>query len=97
MEKGVLADRQVHCQEESGMIRYGTNTAVDRSSGELMLGITAMAKDDVGADAKESTKVEQQSVKVRLTLNKSTARKLGRVSRWEKSSEGTSLELTGRR
>lgn len=61
-----------------------------------MSGKTVMAKDDAGSGTKKTVTVDKDTAKVRLTLNKATARKLGRVSRWEKSSEETSLELTGR-
>lgn len=35
-------------------------------------------------------------VQVRLTVSKTEARKLTRVTRWEQRSQATSLELTGR-
>lgn len=56
-----------------------------------MLELTRMAKSETVSDSK-SAKV----VKVRLTVNKQEARRLGRVTRWEKDSQATSLELTGR-
>ena len=62
-----------------------------------MLRMTAMAKDDtVTGSETASAPGAKDSVKVRLSLSKTTARKLGRVTRWERKSEGTSLELTGR-
>lgn len=35
-------------------------------------------------------------VKVRLTVSKVAAKKLSRITRWEKDSQSTSLALTGR-
>jgi len=61
-----------------------------------MPGTKRMAKDDNVATPKAGTVISKDMVKVRLTLDKRTARKLGRVSRWERESEATSLELTGR-
>lgn len=56
-----------------------------------------MVKDNATTGTKtDGRTVVKDSVKVRLSLTKSTARKMGRVTRWEKESEGTSLELTGR-
>lgn len=56
-----------------------------------------MAKDTATTGTKtDGRTVVKDSVKVRLSLTKSTARRMGRVTRWEKESEGTSLELTGR-
>lgn len=50
-----------------------------------------MAKGETVSDAKTA-----KVVKVRLTVNKQEAHRLGRVTRWEKASQTTSLELTGR-
>jgi hypothetical protein len=56
-----------------------------------MLELTQMPKGETVVKD-EDAKV----VKVRLTVNARAAHKLSRVTRWEKQSEATSLELTGR-
>lgn len=60
-----------------------------------MLRTTAMSKDDI-IEETEVPKAKQDSMKVSLSVSKTVARRLGRVTRWERESEGTSLELTGR-
>ena len=60
---------------------------------------TDMAKKGGGASDKQvKTKgsARPRAVKLDLTMSKTAAQKLGRVSRWEKRSEDTVLELTGR-
>lgn len=59
--------------------------------GGLMLELTSMAEDK-NVQQSHTGKV----VKVKLTVTKKEAKELGRVTRWEKESRGTSLELTGR-
>lgn len=61
-----------------------------------MSGMTSMAKDDATEAKTHGKTVVKDSVKVRLSLTKSAARKIGSVTRWEKDSERVSLELTGR-
>lgn len=46
--------------------------------------------------ASNTTNTTSKVVKVRLTVNKSEVKKLTRVARWEKASQATSFELTGR-
>lgn len=58
-------------------------------------GVDFMAKDEIVSDA-ATRKDDGRLVKVRLSVNRAAARKLGRVTRWEKKSQDTSLELTGR-
>lgn len=62
-----------------------------------MLEVACMAKGEVVSDAKAANKRDDNHVvKVKLSVSKTDARRLGRVTRWERSSEETSLELTGR-
>jgi hypothetical protein len=64
-----------------------------------MLEAARMAKKvrSVRKDQRASTGGDDSRVvEVRLTVSEAEAYSLGRVSRWEKRSEGISLELTGR-
>lgn len=60
------------------------------------LGMTAMTKDDTTTRTPRKT-AQAETVKLRLSLSKKTAHDLVRVTRWEKASRDTSLELTGRK
>lgn len=62
------------------------------------MGIMQMAKAAIVTDRKRRKKetIPAKVVTVQLSVSKTVARKLGRVARWERESEGTVLELTGR-
>ena len=89
-----------NCPALTYLIGYGTRMALRRfEGGTVMLGITRMAKEPKAAGKNQRAKGRENSsrvVKVRLTVSDAEAYNLGRVSRWEKQSEGTSFELTGR-
>ncbi|MYM00201.1 hypothetical protein GR702_20830 [Novosphingobium sp. FGD1] len=55
-----------------------------------------MTKDDTATRTPRKT-AQAETVKLRLSLSKKTAHDLVRVTRWEKASRDTSLELTGRK
>lgn len=57
--------------------------------------IICMAKGEIVSDA-TTPKSDGHVMKVRLSVSKTAARKLGSVTRWEKKSQDSSLELTGR-
>jgi|GEM_PF-2420458 len=57
----------------------------------MMLELTKMSGSETISKEKKT-----KLVKVRVTVTKGDAKKLGRVTRWEKDSRSTSLALTGR-
>lgn len=55
-----------------------------------------MAKRAKGPTPKKQSANTADVVEVQVSVTKRVARRLSRVSRWERESQGTSLELTGR-